>query len=85
MRTKTTAGIADLETPQKILTSNDEEKAEILANFFTSVFTQETLDDIPEVQNKILKDELQEHEIKPEEVQNMLINLNPTKSYHHLL
>ena len=29
--------------------SNDEERA----NFFTSVFTQETLDNIPEVQNKI--------------------------------
>ena len=29
--------------------SNDEEKA----NFFASVFTQEILDNIPEVQNKI--------------------------------
>ena len=63
IRTKTTSGIANLETPQEILTSNDEEKAEILADFFTSVFTQETLDDIPEVQNKILEDELQEHKI----------------------
>ena len=80
MRTKTTSGIADLETPQETLTSNDEEKAEILANFFTSVFTQESLDDIPEVQNKIFEDELQEHKIEPEEVQKMLINLNPTKS-----
>ena len=47
MRTKTTSRITDLETPQETLTSNDEEKAEILADFFTSVFTQETLDDIP--------------------------------------
>ena len=42
----------------------------------TSIFTQET----PEVQNRIFEDELQEHRIEPEEVQNMLINLNPTKS-----
>ena len=59
---------------------NDEQKTEILADFFTSVFTQEILDDMPEVQNKIFEDKLQEHKIEPEEVQKMLINLNPTKS-----
>ena len=46
-RTKTTSGIADLETPNNTLSSKDKKKAEISANFFTSVFTKEKLGDIP--------------------------------------
>ena len=64
MKTKTTLGIVDLESLQKIIISNDIQKAEILAYFVNSVFTQETLDNIPAVQNKILEEKVQEHKIK---------------------
>ena len=52
-RTKTTSGIANLETPNNTLTSKDKEKAEILANFFTSVFTKEKLGDIPQCRTRL--------------------------------
>ena len=65
-RTKTTSGIADLETPNNTHTSKDKEKAEILDNFFTSVFTKEKLGDIPTMQNKTVNEELKQ--------------LNPAKS-----
>ena len=51
MRTKTTSGIANLEIPQNTLTSKDAGKAEILANFFTSVFTKENLENMPTILN----------------------------------
>ena len=48
-RTKTTTGIADLEGPGNKLINDDKEKAEILANFFSSVFTKENMDNIPTI------------------------------------
>ena len=80
MRTKTTSGIADLETPQNTLTSKDAEKAEILANFFTSVFTKENLDNMPTIPNIGVEEELKEYRIDPEEVRKKLSKLSPTKS-----
>ena len=76
-RTKTTSRIADLETPNNTLTSKDNEKAEILANFFTSVFTEEKLGDIPTIQNKIVHKDLKQFTI---EVRKKLMKLNPAKS-----
>ena len=75
-RTKTTSGIADLETPNNTLTSKDNEKAEILANFLTSVFTKEKLGDIPTMQNKIVHEDLKQFTRSKKK----LMKLNPAKS-----
>ena len=80
MKTKTTSGIADLKTPQNILTSRDVEKAEILANFFASVFTKENLDNMPTIPNISVEEELKEYRIDPEEVRKKLSKLSPAKS-----
>ena len=79
-KTKTTSGTADLETPNNTLTSKDKEKAEILANFFTSVFTKEKLGDIPTMQNKIVYEDLKQFTMEQEEVRKKLMKLNPAKS-----
>ena len=71
IRTKTTLGIADVETPQ---ISN-------LANFFTSVFTKENLDNMPTIPNIGVDEGLKEYRIDPlEEVRKKLSKLNPEKS-----
>ena len=70
MRKKTTSGIADIERLQNTLTSKDTEKAEILANFFTSVFTKENLDNMPKIPNISVEEELKEYRIDPEEERN---------------
>ena len=43
LRTKKTSGIADLETPQQTLTSNDAKKAEILTNHSPVSSTKKSL------------------------------------------
>ena len=79
MRTKTTLGIADLETPQNTLTSKDAEKAKILANFFTSIFTKENQDTMPIMPNIGVEEELKEYRIDLEEVRKKL-SKQPCKS-----
>ena len=69
-----------METPNNTLTSKGNEKAEILANFFTSVFTKEKLGDIPTMQNKIVHEDLKQFTIEQEEVRKKLMKLNPAKS-----
>ena len=69
-----------METPNTTLTSKDNEKTEILANFFTSVFAKEKLGDIPTMQNKIVHEDLKQFTIEQEEVRKKLMKLNPAKS-----
>ena len=80
-RTKTSTGIADLENiTTNRLTSNDKEKAEVLATFFSSVFTQERTQEMPTIQKEKLKGEISYCNINREDVQKKLKNLNPNKS-----
>ena len=69
-----------METPNNTLTSKGKEKAEILANFFTSVFTKEKFGDNPTMQNKTVNEELKQFTIKQEDVRKKLLKLNPAKS-----
>ena len=48
--------------------------------YWTSVFTQEKLNNIPQTPNIILGEELQEHKIELEEGQKKLLKLNTFKS-----
>ena len=80
-RTKTSSGIADLEDiATGRLTSNEKEKAEILATFFTSVFTQERTQEMPKIQKGKFKEEISHCIINREDVQKKLKSLNPNKS-----
>ena len=72
--TKMHAGIADLETPTNGLTSNDAEKAEILATFFSSVFTKENTEDMPIIEESKMDEELRDYKIKLDEVSKKLSN-----------
>ena len=40
------------------ITDSDEEKAQIFADYFSSVFTQEPLGPIPFLENKLIKDKM---------------------------
>ena len=74
-------GIADLgNIATNRLTSNDKEKAEVLATFFSSVFTQERTQEMPTIQKGKLKGEINYCIINKEDVQKKLKNLNPNKS-----
>ena len=75
-RTKTTTGIADLETASSELTKDDAEKAEVLAVFSSSVFTKESVDKIPTVQGIDVKDVLAQYTITQEEARKKLSKLN---------
>ena len=52
------------EVSQNTLTSKDKERAEMVANFSISVFTEERLGDIPPIQNKIVNAKLKEFTTK---------------------
>ena len=78
--TKITTGIGDLETPSNELTGNDNEKAEILATFFSSVFTKENMENMPTVHMSKTKGYLESYQLEVEEVRKKLSRLNPNKS-----
>ena len=83
-KTKTRPGIPNLQknnNDDDDLTSNDHEKAEVLLNFFSSVFTQEPDGDIPDLEHKPHVDHtLEEIEIDEDLVKKKLNALNPSKS-----
>ena len=78
-RTKTTTGIAGLKNASSELTKDDAEKAEVLAVFFSSVFSKENVDKIPTVQGSDVKDVLSQYTISQEEVRKKLSKLNLSK------
>ena len=78
--TKTTTGIGDLETPSNKFTGNDKEKAEILATFFSSVFTKEDMDNMPAAHMSKRRGYLETYLLEVEEVRKKLSGLNPSKS-----
>ncbi|OWF41080.1 RNA-directed DNA polymerase from transposon BS [Mizuhopecten yessoensis] len=65
-KTKARTKVSDLYTGQdQPVTSIDKEKAEVLANFFTSVFTKETEENMPQIDR-----------ITDETIDNIMINPN---------
>ena len=80
---KHSPGVADLkltENGEERLTNTNQEKAEVLGTFFSSVFTQEINDTIPEIKEREYERELKLPEITNTLVQNKLKILHEDKS-----
>ena len=80
---KTKSGVSELHTKKYNLTfiaSNDNEKAEVLANFFSSMFTLETDSNIPELEYLSVNETSSDELFSIDEVRKLLHGLNTTKS-----
>jgi hypothetical protein len=62
------------------IASKDNEKAEVLADFFSSVFTSETDSNIPELENLSVNETSSDELFSIDEVRKLLLGLNTTKS-----
>ena len=79
---KARSGISELHSKvdnKTHIANTDQEKAEVLAKFFTSMFTKETDDDKILLDNEVDSDS-SDNEFKPEEILKLLKELNTSKS-----
>ena len=77
---KVKAGISQLEKENGDLTETDEEAAEILSEFFQSVYTREPPGDVPEMTSRVEDEhELGDVEFTEEDVMEKLRDLKPDK------
>ena len=79
-KTKTKSGISDLRKDNGSLTNTDLEKADVLNNFFISVFTQENTNTMPEIDSFSKGGPLKYVLITPNMVLKKLSALNKSKS-----
>ena len=81
---KTKTGIPDLQIKtqdgSKKVTTNDQEKADTLQEFFSSVFTSESLDELPPFSYRNFKDELTDINFTDDMVKKKLTKLKINKS-----
>ena len=64
------------------LTTNDKEKCDVINNFFSSVFTTEDPNNVPEFKcDKDIPNPLLNCNVSFEEFEKALLNLNPNKDY----
>ena len=62
------------------ITDSDEEKAQIFADYFSSVFTQESLGPIPFLENKLIKEKMTDLRIEEIVIKKAINKLKPNKS-----
>ncbi len=83
---KTRSGIADLEQENGEKTRSTEEKAEVLNTFFASVFTNEALNQIPDIEsrcNKVLNNvQITVSEVT-KKIKNLKVSKTPGPDGHH--
>ena len=80
-KTKVKSKIPDINVPGTgRKTTSDEEKAEVFNNYFKEVFTEEDENNIPNIQQRVVEEELREIKISEEEVLKKLKAINPNKS-----
>ena len=78
-KTKPKETISDLDKPNGEMTENDEEKSQVLNDFFSSVFVQESKDNIPTF-DKEVENNLSNIQITENDMLNVLKSLNVNKS-----
>ena len=78
--TKCKADIGDILKPDGSMASGNKEKAEVLNDFFRSVFTIEDVENVPHVEDKSFENPLCSIIFTPDTVKNKLIELNTSKS-----
>ena len=79
-KTSCRSGIPDLERGDGTKTKSDSEKAEVLNNFFKSVFTTEESSFLPKMNDYNYNEELKDIDIKEGEIQQILEKLQPRKA-----
>ncbi len=83
-KSKVKDGIADLrinpENPDSPTTMDDRAKANILADFYSSVFTNEPEGPIPDFENRNCETEMPSIEVNEERIEKLLKDLNPNKT-----
>ncbi|KAL8576907.1 hypothetical protein ACOMHN_067357 [Nucella lapillus] len=82
VKSKTTlrTGIADLKKPDGTKTTTDREKADLLNQFFQSVFTQEDAGPLPDSPTYDYSEEFADFEFSEKEVKKHLANLQTDKA-----
>ena len=79
---KTKTGVSELHDKSEsgtFIASSDDDKAEILANFFSSVFTDEDVNNLPKMEKRN-SDIATDEPFLQEEIKKLLLRLNTTKS-----
>ena len=83
-KTKIKQGIPDLvyedEDGEETSTTNDKEKVEVLADFFSSVFTEEDTSNIPNLSQRSFKEWLSNMEITREKIKKKILQLKISKA-----
>ncbi len=77
---KTRSSVPDLIKPDGAIASKDRDKAELLNNFFSSVFTHEDLTNIPDFEKRNINHPSEDLYITPDKVKKKLRKLKPNKS-----
>ena len=72
--------LGDLQQDDSSLTKDDSKKAQLLNNFFTSVFTKENMDNMPDLSQRHPGEPIRSLEITAEMVEKKLKKLRLTKS-----
>ena len=83
-KSKIRTGIGDINIDpsdeKSLTTNNDEEKAQIFADYFSDVFTREPQGDIPHLGKKVAKEAMKEMKIEKKDIVKETQKLKPNKS-----
>ena len=79
-KTKSVDGVFNLKNEDGTFTKSDKEKAELLNGFFSTVFTKENLETLPELTEKEVLEDLQDIHVSETEVLKLLKELDSSKS-----
>ena len=79
-KVKSHSSVTNLKKDDSSMTNTDQDKAEVLNDFFASVFTRENQDEIPTIDDKQFDKPLDNITISAELVEKVLKGLNPGKS-----